>query len=400
MIDNITGGISIFENLWKAGRYAVGLAKEAYTDVEVEQNYIQASKEYYSKFVARHGQIKVMPELMKSPRTLSSIYTATQLLDKKGTHHFATPDKLDRQYRMSGKRSFQLEDDSQDGMAIARAESRLMVLGEPGSGKSTFLKMLGLEAFKDERGQLQRHQVPVFIELKTFRDIEINIKAAIAKEFEMCGFPNALALAQATLQAGKLLILLDGLDEVPSRNTTEVIEHIESFATQYSQNSFVTSCRTAAYRTMSFINFVDTTVASFNDLQIQQFIHQWFSSDVDRAADTANRYWKLLNKPENAAAKELTQTPLLLTFFCLIYGSEQTLPATRSILYSSALDIILKEWTAQQRVEREPVYEGFHPVLEKELLSEIAFDNFREDRLFFLQSEIVKRSMRTFLNDL
>jgi hypothetical protein len=398
MIEGVVSSITIFDNLWKAGRYAVGLGKEAYQDVKNKEAYIQASREYYNKFSSRHGQIKVLPEHMGAPRTLSSVYTATQLTDKKDTYHFTTPDNLAHTYRMSGKRSFQFKCASYDGMTIAKDRPRLMVLGEPGVGKSTFLKMLGLEAFKGEDGQLESSQIPVLIELKTFRDREVDIRAAVIKEFEVCGFPNAVEMANSTLRDGKLLILLDGLDETPARNMTQVIEHIENFATQYSRNHFVASCRTAAYRSMSFKNFVDTTVTSFNEQQIKQFVSHWFSSELDKSADIANRFWSLLKRPENVAAKELAQTPLLLTFLCLIYDNNGVLPDTRSILYDEALDIVLNRWTAQNRIERDPIYEGFHSVLEKEFLSEIAFSHFEEDRLFLLQSDIVE-SITAFLTD-
>lgn len=398
MIQNVVSGIAIFDNLWKAGGYAVGLAKEAYQDVKTKEAYLQAGREYYSKFVARHGQIKVMPEQMGIPKTLSSVYTATQLSDQKDAYHFTTPDKLDRTYRMMGRRSFRLDDASQDGMTLAKAHQRLMILGEPGMGKSTFLKMMGLKAFQGETGRLKSGQIPVLIELKTFRDRDIDIKAAIVKELDVCGFPNATELANATLRDGKLLILLDGLDETPTRNVTQVIEHIEDFATQYSKNHFVASCRTAAYRNMSFKNFVDTTITSFDDKQIKQFINNWFSSELDQSANTANRFWSLLRQTENAAARELAQTPLLLTFLCLIYDNNGMLPATRSILYEEALDIILSRWTAQNRIERDPIYPGFHSVLEKEFLSEIAHSHFEADRLFFQQSDIVE-TVTEFLVD-
>lgn len=191
--------------------------------------------------------------------------------------------------------------------------------------------------------------------------------------------------------------MLDGLDEVPNNNVNQVIEHIEDFAIQHDKNTFVASCRTAAYRS-SFQQFSDVTIADFDDDQIQQFIQRWFSSNLDQEADTANEYWQLLQQPENNAAKELAQTPLLLTFLCLIYEREQTLPNRRSTLYGRALTILLSEWSAQKRLPKTSIYKDFHPELEKELLSEIAYNSFKEDRLFFSKSDITDR-ITTYLAD-
>ncbi|MEM6521501.1 MAG: NACHT domain-containing protein [Cyanobacteria bacterium P01_C01_bin.70] len=289
-------------------------------------------------------------------------------------------------------------------MVVANAEQYLMVLGGPGIGKSTFLRKIGLEALKpqsDETKQIQRDCIPVLIELKEFRDDTVDLKQKIADEFDTCGFPEAEAFTEASLAQGKLLVLLDGLDEVPTRNLNTVIKHIEDFVDAHDQNAFVASCRIAAYRSSQgtfFNRFTDVTLAEFDDEQIEQFIRRWFCSQLDREAGTADRYWDLLQKDEHKATKELAQTPLLLTFLCLVYDREQTLPAQRSTLYGKALNILLSEWAAQKRLEQDPIYEGFHPDLEKVLLAEIAYESFKNDQLFFLKDDLTRR-ITEFLAD-
>ncbi|NER80881.1 MAG: NACHT domain-containing protein [Leptolyngbya sp. SIO1D8] len=396
MLESAIGGITVpvFEKLWG---YVAGQTQEARQQVEqVEQRQKAleqvkaASQEYHNKYLDRHGQVKIMPGLMKEPLPLDSIYTAVKFLDEYSLRYFATPDALEQTYREKGQRRFQADRQRHDGMSVAKDKQHLMVLGGPGIGKSTFLRKLGLEALKGQAGQLACEQIPVFIELKTFRDSDIDLNAVIAQEFAICGFPAAEAFTRKALNQGKLLILLDGLDEVPTRNLNLVIEHIEAFVTQYNRNTFVASCRTAAYQSC-FKRFTDVTIADFDDEQIEQFIRRWFSSDLDQEVETASRYWKMLQKAENKATKELAQTPLLLTFLCLIYDRSQILLSNRSTLYGKALDILLNEWAADKRLERDPIYEGFHPDLEKVLLSKVAYSNFEEDRLFFSKPDITDR---------
>jgi predicted NACHT family NTPase len=50
-----------------------------------------------------------------------------------------------------------------------------MVLGAPGAGKSTFLRKIGLEALKGEKGEYKHSCIPVFIDLKKFTEQEIDI---------------------------------------------------------------------------------------------------------------------------------------------------------------------------------------------------------------------------------
>ncbi len=88
----------------------------------------------------------------------------------------------------------------------------------------------------------------------------------------------------------------------------------------------------------------------------------------------------------------------MLTFLCLVYDREQTLPSKRSTLYERALNIILHEWSAQKRLKRDPIYEGFHPELEKLMLAKIAYDSFEQDQLFF-SKDVVTEKIAAFLSD-
>ena len=271
MIESAIGGIvgPVFEQVWKAGGYAVNEAKKAYSQTQAVQQAIAASNRYVQKYKDRHGQIKVMPGLMKEPLPLESIYTAVKLLDDRSIRYFASSDDLEEAYRESGRRGFRVGNKARlDGMNIANQKQYLMVLGSPGVGKSTFLRKLGLEALKPE-GRFQRKCIPVFIELKEFKGETLDLKQVIAEEFETCGFPAAEDFTASMLNQGKLLVLLDGLDEVPTRNFNRVIEHIENFVDRYDQNGFVASCRIAAYKT-SFRRFTDVTIAEFDGDQIER----------------------------------------------------------------------------------------------------------------------------------
>ncbi|MBD2234286.1 NACHT domain-containing protein [Phormidium tenue] len=396
LLESAIGGIAVtvLETTFKAGGAVAGQIKGAYNETQAKQKALEAAQNYVQRYDQRHCQVKVMPGLMKEPLPLEDIYTAVKLLDDESIQYFAAVDDLEATYRAKGRRSFgSSESPRQDGIQVANAEQYLMVLGGPGIGKSTFLRKIGLEALR-RNGQIQRGCIPVLIELKELRDETIDLKQKIAAEFATCGFPEAEAFTEASLAQGKLLVLLDGLDEVPTQNLNRVVEHIEKFVDAHSTNAFVASCRTAAYRGSHgtfFKRFTDVTLAEFDDEQIEQFIRRWFRSDLDLESGTVDKYWDLLQKDENKATKELAQTPLLLTFLCLIYDRQQILPTQRSTLYGQALDILLSEWSAQKRLEHDPIYEGFHPGLEKVLLAQIAYESFEQDQLFFLKDDITWR---------
>jgi hypothetical protein len=337
----------------------------------------------------RNGTLKVLG--MREPVKLESVYTSVQFLDNDDIHRFESLEKLEQFYRQVSSRGFQSQDEGkQEGIKVANEKQYLMVLGGPGIGKSTFLRKIGLEALKGQDGEFEHDCIPVFIELKRFQDRDINIKNFIVEQFRKYEVTQSEQFINQALREGKLLILLDGLDEVPTNNLINVINHIEDFVETYKKNRFIASCRTAAYRS-SFRRFSDVTMADFDDHQIQQFIQNWFHSEIDQEAQTGNKCWELLQKTENAAAKELAHTPLLLTFLCLVYDRSQNFPDNRSVLYKKALRILLEEWASEKKILRDEIYQGLHTELEEILLSEIAYKGFEVDRLFFPGSDIVEQ---------
>ena len=324
LFETVIGGIaaSVFDGAIKMGRYTAKEIRGSYSEVEYTQRLMAAAKAYVDNYANRHCQIKIMPGLMKEPRELVSIYTDVKILDNRSIWAFLGLEQLESAYREKGSRKFGPSEAKRlNGMAVANAKQFLMVLGGPGIGKSTFLRKIGLEALKKD-GALKKECIPVFLELKKFREETINIQQKFVEEFEVCRFPAAEAFVTSALEQGKLLVLFDGLDEVPSKNLNQVIEKIEDFVDMHSQNaagtekqnSFVASCRIAAYRS-SFRRFTDVTISEFDDEQIQQFIDRWFGSDEDQDLGTAKKYFNLLNQDDYKATKELAQTPLLLDFY-------------------------------------------------------------------------------------
>jgi hypothetical protein len=344
-------------------------------------------REYTQRYWDRHGMIKVLK--MSKPMDLESIYINVKCLGNLVRDYY--DENLENKYRQSKQRRFNFRDDGkEDGLLWANQEQYLMVLGDPGIGKSTFLRKVGLEALKGNQGSYQHSLTPVLLELKNFKENEINLQALIEDEFKICGFPNVEKNISNKLEKGELLILLDGLDEVPTANVYNVIEKIKDFVDTHYKNRFILSCRTAARTHLQ--RFTDIEIVEFDDQQIQSFIEHWFSSELDRKNETAKNCWELLQKEEYKSAKELAHTPLLLTFLCLVYDENQSFPTNRSRLYQDALRILLEKWSAEKRLpNRGLVYENLSIEQEEILLSEIAYQNFVADKLFLEKREIVKQ---------
>jgi predicted NACHT family NTPase len=348
-------------------------------------------KEYAERYWNRHGMIKVLK--ISKPMNLESIYINVKCLEDLVRDYYE--ENLENKYRESKQRRFSFRDnEKQDGLVFANQEQYLMVFGGPGIGKSTFLRKIGLEALKGNQGSYQHHLTPVLLELKNFKETQINIQTLIEEEFRICGFPNIEKNIRKKLEKGELLILLDGLDEVPSDNISDVVKKIQDFVDLYDKNRFVISCRTALQK--RFNRFTNIEIVEYDDQQIQSFIKNWFSFELKENNRTGQNCWELLQKEEYKSAKELCQTPLLLTFLCVIYQKKQSFPTDRSNLYQEALELLLEEWAKYNDLQEHRSIDkkmniNLSVKIEKLLLSKIAYDNFLEDKLFFWKEDIVNQ---------
>lgn len=349
----------------------------------------RASEQYVRKYYQQNGRLQVLG--MRNPVNLRDIYTTVQFLSQWDIKDFAT------EATFENKKTNHHDKERKNGLEVANQEARLMVLGAPGSGKSTFLRKVGLEALYGNENEYQPNYLPVFLELKRFTQSEVNIQEKISQEFADCGFANPNELTENALNKGKLLILLDGLDEVNSQFKNQVIDNIEKFVEKYSENRFMISCRVADYK-HKFKAFKEVEIADFDDIQIQQFINNWFQSKLDQERKTADKCWQILQS--NEGIKELAHTPLLLTLIFLVYDRSQLIPRNRSTLYQKALRILLEEWAAEKRLQLNAIYQGLDANLEEILLAEIAYQQFRENKLFFDKQTLINYIKNFLINNL
>jgi predicted NACHT family NTPase len=176
----------IFKTVWEGGgRVAKQLSGEIKDSGK--QLIFNASKRYVENYNDRHGLLKVLG--MSQPVKLESVYTAVRFLGAEGIRQYRSESSLKKSIgkRRNGDFRRVREGRWADG---GDRQQFLMVLGQPGAGKSTFLRRMGLAALRRRQDGYQPECVPVFVELKRFTTSEIDLEATIATELETCGFPQ------------------------------------------------------------------------------------------------------------------------------------------------------------------------------------------------------------------
>ncbi len=272
------------------------------------------------------------------------------------------------------------------GLDAVGKNSKLMVLGKPGAGKTTFLQYIATQC---NQGKFLPGQIPVFIRLKNFAEDAIDDDNFSLLDYLQVQFSiHNVTLEQVKnlLREGRILLLLDGLDEVPEKASDEVIKQIRKFSDTYYKSNLVITCRIAAqeYR---FQGFTEVEIADFSPEQVEAFVKKWFVTIVRNSPDSgthkATAFLEELNLPENQQIRELAVTPILLNLTCLVFQAKGELSTHRSDLYRQGLDLLLIRWDETRGIKRDAVYRNLSLPDKLKLLSQLAAITFEQGDYFF-----------------
>ncbi|MDZ7361038.1 MAG: NACHT domain-containing protein [candidate division KSB1 bacterium] len=312
---------------------------------------------------------------------LDAVYTALLTL---------TPEMPERLARGDG-----LEKESRRVSALEQLNrhQHLVLLGDPGSGKSTFVNFVALclvgEALgspaanlnlltaplpkdkEDDKEEKETPQpwhhgslLPVRIILHDFAARGLPPVGQKASAKHLCDFiaaeldPHALSAFAEPLQnelreTGGLL-LLDGLDEVPEaqQRRTQIKQAVEDFAACFPRCRLLVTSRTYAYQQQDWRlpNFSEAVLAPFSPGQIRRFVEHWYAHIAGLRGlhpDDAQGRAELLKRAifNSDRLQGLAERPLLLTLMASLHAWRGgSLPEKREELYADTVDLLLDWW--------------------------------------------------------
>jgi predicted NACHT family NTPase len=361
------------------------------SDEELDTLVTKVRRKYHDKIQDQCGTLRLLD--IARPVNVDDLYVDVNILEEIASQRWleiselrgVQPEEFDR----LGLGNIRLE--GVPGLNAAQRYSKLMVLGKPGAGKTTFLQYLAIQC---DRGQFQSHLVPIFIQLKNFAEDALD-----EGNFSLLNYINQAFHRSAILQAevetllqhGRLLMLLDGLDEVPEIASDEIIKQIRKLSETYYKNQIIVTCRIAAqeYR---FRGFTEVEIADFKPAQIESFVKKWFvavgKNSPESGLKKASVFLEQMALPQNQPIRELATTPVLLNLTCLVFQSKADFPARRADLYKQGLDLLLIRWDEARGIKRDDVYRNLSLPHKLHLLSQLAAMTFEQGDYFFEESTL------------
>jgi len=271
--------------------------------------------------------------------------------------------------RLSEKTRWEIRD------ALAE-HHHLVVLGDPGSGKTTLLKYLALtvaegpEVAQARLGLEEEPPLPIILSLSAFaaaltQEPDLSLDEYMPRHFVALELPGLGGLFAEELAAGRCLVLLDGLDEVPTRQQRRrVVRRVDDFVVHHQANRFVVTSRIVGYREEPLgEELAHFTIVDWGDQEIAEFARRWCvayecqANDsleaVRRGQDEAERLIGAIQS--NPSVRRLASNPLLLTIIALIHRQGTRLPQHRIQLYGLTFQTLIETWNRARNLEGRPL---------------------------------------------
>ena len=259
------------------------------------------------------------------------------------------------------------------GALIAEVDDpALVVLGAPGSGKSTLLRRLEMDASAAGlRGETEA--LTFFVRLSGFGSHLVGStadmpEAWLAEEWQVAN--PAMPPLEQMLQAGPMLLLLDGLNEMPHESARAYHERVvrwklwlQAAVRKYTSLRVVFSCRSLDYsRTLSSedLRVPQVQVEPMSDEQIERYLKR-------RVPASAKAVWSEL---ERRGEVDAVRTPFFLRLLADQVAATGELLSGRAALMSQFVRLALR-----REVEKDTPL--FRP---NGLLSEIDFQRLSDSR--------------------
>ena len=263
-------------------------------------------------------------------------------------------DQLSRQM----KAKYGLQNTSEVGAAskLYQNFSNVMVLGDPGSGKSCFVRSEILSYCAPDQngnGDWYEQHVPVFLPLTEYvysSDSPVGLVEQCSRHARGQGLALEVVHIEALLARGQVALFFDGLDEVSSiAGRQRVLSELEALVEKYAAagNRFVLTSRPAAVRDAALPTaLARVSLLGLTDEEISTLVHRLFEVRNDGSISGKKADEKVIGDilrdcAETPGIRRLARNPLLLTLLVFVYENSGAFAARRHLIYSQAIKTLV-----------------------------------------------------------
>ncbi len=192
-----------------------------------------------------------------------------------------------------------------DSIGMGRS---LLILGAPGSGKTTMLLELARQLIARAREDVT-YPIPMVFNLASWTE-KLTLADWLAQELN-----NLYSVPRKTapdwIKGDKLLLLLDGLDEVRQESRAKCVEAINAFRKEHGLTSLAVCSRSQNYAELK------SKLSFEGAIEVQPLKQEQIAEFFNRFGNEMERIMQALEK--DSSLKELAETPLFLSIILIAY---------------------------------------------------------------------------------
>ena len=271
------------------------------------------------------------------------------------------------------------EDKKKDPITSILEHRSLVILGDPGSGKSTLMKYLAVKVTHLRTSEdLFANIIPLYIRISDFADYFKKTKKTLYEFITEHYDKQYQHIFKEGFECSNLLLLMDGLDEITDTPLRiRVSEQVMDLIARYPYNRYSVTSRVVGYQESKLGgDFRHFRLMPFGLDEIMLFSEQWYKciaqhtdKDYTRAAEQANSLYSSISRSPSVI--RLATNPLLMTIIAMIHYKGKKLPNKRVELYDVSTETFLEYWV-QLRMDDESQLKDKNEIME--ILAPIAFE--------------------------
>lgn len=324
------------------------------------------------------------PLPLSAPLTVSQVYTEVEFTNNLTHQRWCDTEELEELFWQQATRhsDFCINPQSSSNELTVTETLRLVVIGNAGSGKTTFLKRLALQC---NQGALRSDCIPIFIPFKILtreQESAVPLKDYIINQLNQGGLSPAQS--EAVLAAGKVFLLLDGLDEILPEQS--IVTEIQSLCRLFPNVPIVISHRGTGVD-VQFPGFHYVEIRDFNDHQIYEFSQKWFAKRGSNH-EQHQRFIEYLDDPKYLVLKQMARRPLLLTLLCIVFQRQGRFLVGDFRLYRTISELFISRWNHIKGLDRELVVCGIDI---PSVLGWLASQMLKSDQVFIEHQQLLNQ---------